>query len=63
MTRIPGAGSATTRTSPDVNTVEYHWDSQDRLTKVNNNGTIAEYKYDLMGRRVAKKVGAGSWKC
>jgi len=46
-----------------VNTVEYHWDSQDRLTKVNNNGTIAEYKYDLMGRRVAKKVGAGSWKC
>jgi len=36
----------------------YYWDSQDRLTKVGG----VEYKYDLMGRRVAKRVNGGSWK-
>ena len=36
----------------------YYWDSQDRLTKVGG----VEYKYDLLGRRVAKRVNGGSWK-
>ena len=40
----------------------YYWDSQDRLTKVYDGSKTVEYKYDLMGRRVAKKVNSGAWK-
>jgi len=42
--------------------VEYYWDSQDHMTKVVNGGTTVQYKYDLLGRRVAKKVGNGNWR-
>jgi len=41
--------------------VEYSWDSQDHMTKVVNGNTTVEFKYDLMRRRVAKKVNAGAW--
>jgi RHS repeat-associated protein len=41
--------------------VEYSWDSQDHMTKVVNGNTTVEFKYDLMGRRVAKKVNDGAW--
>jgi RHS repeat-associated protein len=35
---------------------EYYWDSQDHMTKVYDGWKTMEYKYDLMGRRVAKRV-------
>jgi len=43
---------------------EYYWSADDKMTKVAVNGnTAAEYKYDLFGRRVAKKVGDnGDWR-
>ena len=40
---------------------EYYWDGQDHLTKVGKGGTTTQYKYDLLGRRVGKKVGSGAW--
>ena len=36
--------------------VEYYWDSQDHMTKVVNGNTTVEYKYDLLGRRAAKRL-------
>ena len=43
----------------------YSWDSQDHLRKVARKtwGLVqtVEYKYDLLGRRVAKRVNGGSW--
>jgi RHS repeat-associated protein len=41
--------------------VEYCWSSVDQLTKVVNGNTTAEFKYDLLGRRVAKRVNGGDW--
>ena len=40
----------------------FAWDAQDRLTKVVNNASnkTIEYKYDLYGRRAAKRVDTGS---
>ena len=40
----------------------YAWDAQDRLTKVVNNPSskTVELKYDLYGRRAAKRVDTGS---
>jgi len=46
----------------------YAWDAQDRLTKVVNNASnkTVEYKYDLYGRRAARRVdsgaGFGAWR-
>ena len=48
---------------------DYSWDSRDLLTKVHifddsyeYIDKTVEYKYDLMGRRVAKRVDAGAWR-
>jgi RHS repeat-associated protein len=41
---------------------EYYWSSGDKLTKVYDGSKTVEYKYDLMGRRVAKRVNGGDWK-
>jgi RHS repeat-associated protein len=41
--------------------VEYYWSSPDQLTKVVNGNTTTEFKYDLLGRRVAKRVNGGDW--
>ncbi len=42
---------------------EYYWDAQDHMTKVvAPGGTATQYKYDLMGRRIAKKIGTGDWR-
>jgi len=41
--------------------MEYSWDSQDHMTKVYDGWNTVQYKYDLMGRRVAKKKNSGDW--
>jgi RHS repeat-associated protein len=41
---------------------EYYWDSQDHMTKVYDGWNTVQYKYDLMGRRVAKKKNSGNWR-
>jgi len=45
--------------SPATN---YYWSADDKLTTAVRSGTTVQYKYDLLGRRVAKRVNSGPWR-
>ncbi|MFD9564163.1 putative T7SS-secreted protein [Streptomyces sp. NPDC059994] len=49
-----------TRLSRKPDTWRYAWDAEDRLTSVTTpDGTVWHYRYDPLGRRVAKESAAG----
>jgi YD repeat-containing protein/YVTN family beta-propeller protein len=50
--------SKTNRTSAEVTT--YTYDAENQLVRVDRPGTIAEYRYDALGRRIAKVVNGVS---